>query len=140
MKNINISSEDLELMNYNDVAYIILENNKNQMKIADLFKGVCKVMNLDDDEFQSHIGDFFELLSTDKRFIMLENGYWDLKINHNKGIVIDDDEEEEEILLEEENNENDYNKLDIDPNNDDDIEEDDLADLVIIDTDDDDNN
>ena len=65
MKNVNISSEDLELMNYNDVAYVILENNKSQMKIADLFKGVCKVMNLDDDEFQSHIGDFFELLSTD---------------------------------------------------------------------------
>lgn len=133
MKGINLSEEELASMNYNDVAYVVLEKN-SKTKFIDLFNNVTKVMGLDPAEAEEHITDFFELLSTDKRFIMLENGYWDLKVKHDKGMVIseDDDEEEEELPIEEENIEDeDYSDDDIDK--DDDIEEDDLKDLVIID-------
>lgn len=132
MGKLNISEEELELLNYNDVANLILTDKGKKMKLVDLYKGVLKAMNLEDDDLE-HITDFFELLSTDKRFIMLEEGYWDLKIKHDKGMVIseDEEEEEEELPIEEEPTEEEDYDDDIDK--DDDIEEDDLKDLVIID-------
>ena len=141
MKKIEISEEELEMMNYNDVAHVILEQNGKKMKISDLFKEVCKLLKLDDSEYQTYIADFFELLSTDKRFIMLEEGFWDLKIKHNKGMIIEaDEEDEEEIILEEEEVEEEIDMYDEDvKSDDDDIEEDDLSDLVIIDDGDEEN-
>ena len=132
MGKLNISEEELEQLNYNDVANLILTNKGKKMKLVDLYKGVIKTLNLEDDAME-HITDFFELLSTDKRFIMLDGGYWDLKIKHDKGMVItddDEDEEEEELPIEEEQAEEDF---DDEIDKDDDIEEDDLKDLVIID-------
>ena len=90
MKKINLTEEELATMSYDDVAYLILENNQKKMKIQDLFKEVIKVMNLGDSAFEEHLADFFELLSTDKRFIMVEKGYWDLKINHSTKLIIDE--------------------------------------------------
>lgn len=133
MGKLSISEEELEQLNYNDVANIILTNKGKKMKLVDLYKGVVKMLNLEDDDME-HITDFFELLSTDKRFIMLDGGYWDLKIKHDKGMVIsdDEDEDEEELPIEEEPTEDDED-YDDDIDKDDDIEEDDLKDLVIID-------
>lgn len=136
MKKIEISEEELELMNYNDIAHVILTERGKKMKITDLFKEVSNILDLDESLYQSHIGDFFELLSTDKRFIMLGDGYWDLKIKHNKGMETfeDEDDDEEDIILEEDEGMDDdamydeSNKAD-----DDDVDEDDLSDLVIVD-------
>ena len=119
MKKINLTEEELATMSYDDVAHVILETNGKKMKIQDLFKEVIRVMNLGESAFEDHLADFFELLSTDKRFIMLEKGYWDLKINQKTKLIIDD-EEDEEINYDEE-------ILD------DDDAEDDLKDLVIMD-------
>ena len=79
---------------------------------------------------------FFELLSTDKRFIMLEKGYWDLKINHSTKLVIDDDDDDDEEIIEEEpreekdevDNEINYDEEIVD----DDEDDDDLQDLVVM--------
>lgn len=137
MKKVEISEEELEQMNYDDIAYVILEQNGKKMKINDLFSEVGKLLNMDSDLYQSHIADFFELLSTDKRFIMLEDGYWDLKIKHNKGMesFLDEEDDEEDIVIEDEeddtNSEDDYS--DDAKEDDDDVDEDDLADLVIVD-------
>ena len=141
MNFIEISEEELEMMNYNDVAHMILEKNNKKMKINELFKEVCNLLKLNDDEYQSLIADFFELLSTDKRFIMLEEGYWDLKIKHNTGMIMESEEEEEEdIILEEENLEDEETDIyENDIKTDDDIEENDLSDLVIIDESDEEN-
>ena len=136
MKSINLTKEELETMSYDDVAYLILENNQNKMKIQDLFKEVIKVMNLDATAFEEHLADFFELLSTDKRFIMLEKGYWDLKINHSTKLVIDDDDDDDEEIIEEEpreekdevDNEINYDEEIVD----DDEDDDDLQDLVVM--------
>ena len=82
---------------------------------------------------------FFEVLSTDHRFIMLENGLWDLKTKHSTKVVFDTDEDEEEIEeieVEEEIEEDDEDKNIYNDNDDElDDDDDDLKDLVIIDED-----
>lgn len=137
MKKINLTEEELATMSYDDVAYIILEQNGKKMKTQDLFKEVINIMNLGDSAFEEHLADFFELLSTDKRFIMVEKGYWDLKINHSTKLIIDDEDEDEEVLEEieeklEENEEEEEINYDEEIVDDDDAE-DDLKDLVILD-------
>lgn len=141
MKLNDFSKEELETMNYDDVAYIILNDEKVQMKINVLFKKVCDALNLSEQEFEEKIADFFELLTTDKRFIMLEDGSWDLKELHNPKVIVDDDEDE--TVIEIDNNDDEIitdegNESDIfyDSDSDDDLPDDDLEDLVVIDVDD----
>ncbi len=143
MKKINLSLEEAELMNYNDIAHIILEENGKKMKINTLFAEVGKILEMEEDEYASYIADFFQLLSTDKRFIMLEDGYWDLRIKHNKGMeTFDDEDDDEDIILEEEemSGEDDIFDEDDVKSEDDDVDDDDLSDLVIVDDLDDESN
>ena len=134
MKSINLTKEELATMSYDDVAYKILENNQKKMKIQDLFKEVIRLMDLSNDAFENHLADFFELLSTDKRFIMLEKGFWDLKINHKTKLIIDEDIIEPSDEVEENINEEDEEEINYDEEIlDDDETEDDLKDLVIMD-------
>ena len=138
---LNLSKEELETMNYDDIAYLILKEKKAKIKISDLFQKVCEVLNLNKNEFEDKIADFFELLTTNKRFIMLEDGYWDLRERHNPKLIVDEDEdenissenEEDEDLETEENDEDEDIFYDSDA--DDDIPDDELDDLVIIDED-----
>ena len=107
------------------------------MKINDIFKIICDTLNLGDSAFENQIGDFFALLATEKRFIQLEKGYWDLRENHTSEINIKElEDEDDDIIPEEEkdyeeNEESDYYD-DID-DMDDDKEDDDYKDLVIVD-------
>ena len=136
MKKINLTDDELVTMSYDDVAYIVLEAVGKKMKTPDLFKEVIRIMKLDDNAFENHLADFFELLSTDKRFTMVEKGYWDLKINQKTKIIIDDEEDEEIVetveLDPEENEEDEEINYDEEIIDDDDTE-DDLKDLVIMD-------
>ncbi len=136
------SKEELETLNYDDIAYLILEEKKKKMKISDLFNKVCEVLELDEGAYADYIADFFELLTTDKRFIQLNDGYWDLRTKHSEKIVIEDDDEEYEEIIEdndeeevEEETDDDY----YDEDNDDDDSDDDLKDLVVIDDEDEEN-
>lgn len=141
MKLSDITKEELETMNYDDIAYIILNEEKAKMKINVLFKRVCEALELNENEFEDKIADFFELLTTDKRFIMLEDGSWDLKELHNPKVIIEEEEddtpieieENEDNIIEEEENED---NIFYDYDNDDDLPDDDLEDLVVIDVDD----
>ena len=137
MKLKDISKAELESMNYDDIAYVILSENKKKMKLNDLFKKICDALGLSDAEFEGQIADFFEIMSTDKRFTMLEDGSWDLRINHSQKIVLDDEfeDEEEEIIEDEEIEEENDEDEDIfyEGNPDDDEAEDDLKDLVVLD-------
>lgn len=136
MKLKDYTQEEINAMSYDDVAFMILTEAKKKMKINELFQQIAKVFNLSDDAFVAQIGDFFELLSTDQRFIMLEDGYWDLKSKYSSKVVIDE-EDDEELLPEEieEDNEEEiepeedeifYNEEETDDN------DDDLQDLVVI--------
>ncbi len=144
MKLNNISKEELETMNYDDIAYLILNEEKEKMKINVLFQKVCDALQLNEKEYEDKIGDFFELLTTDKRFIMLEDGSWDLKELHNPKVIIDDDEEDDAILDELENDDDniiededieDDEDIFYDTDNDDDLPDDDLEDFCVIDVD-----
>ncbi len=137
MKFKTISVDELETLPFDDIAYIILKEKGKKMKINDIFRIICDTLNLGENAFENQIGDFFALLATEKRFIQLEKGYWDLRENHTAEISIKEieDELDDEILPEEElekdEEDNDYyDELD---EMDDDKEEDDLKDLVIVD-------
>ncbi len=142
MKLSDIPKEELEAMNYDDIAYIILNEEKKKMKINELFERVCEALDLPASEYEDKIADFFELLTTDKRFIMLEDGYWDLKELHNPKVVVDDEEDDLVMNDEVEDDENDMmeeeeeDDIFYDAEADDDLPDDDLEDLVVIDVDD----
>ena len=145
MKLKDISPEELELMGYDDIAALILEESGKKMKIFDLFKKVCEILHLTDAEFENKIADFFELLSTDKKFTMLENGYWDLRAKHNVEIVIDEEDDDtlsEVVENDEDEIEPEEDETDIfyETDDTDDEDEDDLQDLVVIDVDEDEAN
>ena len=87
---------DLELMSYTDIAYEILKEDKKQYNTPNLFREVCNLLELSEEEFEAKIGDFFTALSTDKRFILIDSVNWDLKENHIVKVVVDDDSESDE--------------------------------------------
>lgn len=139
MKFKTINKEDLETMPFDDIAYIILKEKGKKMKINDIFKIICDELNLGEDAFENQIADFFALLATEKRFIQLEKGYWDLRENHTAEINIKELEEEledDEVTEEKEDEDVEEHESDfyddIDETDDDDTD-DDLRDLVIVD-------
>ena len=132
-----LSKEEIELLSYADLAYMILEETKKKMKINDLFQQICDIKGLSEDDFVNQIGDFFEILTTDKKFIMLEDGYWDLRTRHSEKPVIEDDDEEYEDVIEDEpvTEEEESEDVFYDEEADDDTTDDDLKDLVVLDED-----
>ena len=138
MKLSKMKKEDLELLSYTAIAKLYLEENKTTMNTADLFKEICKLLELTERDYQNKIADFFQSLTTSKEFVLLEDGKWDLKNNHkSKKIDMDelyeekeDEEETEEDYDydEEETEENEYNSID----DEEEYAEDDISDLTIL--------
>ena len=78
-------------------------------------------------------------MTTDKRFLLLEDGNWDLRSRHTSDKVIipndqEDEEEEEELEIKEEQEEE-SNEYDDSVSDEDDFDDsdDDLKDLVVLD-------
>jgi len=92
-----MKKEDLELLSNKDIAKLILEDSKKTQNTADLFKKIIKLLELPESTFESKIADFYTALATDKRFILLDNGKWDLRSNHtsDKLIKVTDEDLEE---------------------------------------------
>ena len=106
------------------------------MKITDLFQKICDALGLSEKDFENQIADFFEILTTDKKFVMLENGYWDLRTRHSEKLVIEDEDEDfEDVDYDEPEVEEETEDVFYDEEADDDTSDDDLKDLVIIDED-----
>lgn len=147
MKLNKIPKEELELMGYDDIALLVLQENGKKMKLRDIFVKVCKALDLSDDTVDAQLVDFFEQMSINKKFIMLKNGFWDLQTRHKLDIVIEDEEDDEivdegsadlEADIDTEDDENEdifYDKED----ETEDTDEDELADLVVIDEEDESN-
>lgn len=138
-----MNKENLELLSYTKIAEMYLKENKKTMNTADLFKEVCRLLELSDEEYQDKIADFFESLTTSKDFILLNDGNWDLRVNHSVKIDMDDvyeeadseevvEDEDDMELSEEDNYEDDSYNTDL---SDDDLPDDDYADLTEIDED-----
>lgn len=136
-----MKKEDLELLSNKDITYMLLEESKKSINTAKLFQKIIKLLDLPESTFENKIADYYTSLATDKRFILLSDGTWDLRNRHTSDKVIvtseDNDEEDDELDNEDdildEDNEDDYS--DDDDNVYDDTKED-LKDLVVIDEDD----
>lgn len=135
MKLKDMPREELEILSYNDLAYMLLKEKKKKMNTPQIFKAVCELLGYGDDDFANKIGDFYTSLTTDKRFVSLDNVDWDLREHRKVEIVIDEDDEDEiEIDEEEETIEEEVDEEDLDmPIEDDDLDDDDdLEDLAIV--------
>ena len=137
-----MTKEDLELLSNKDITDLILSESKKSINTADLFKKIIELLELPSSTFENKIGDYYTSLATDKRFILLEDGTWDLRSRHTSDKVVkitdDEDEEEEEQLDEQEEQEDDSLEDSYDDTEDEDYDEDtneELKDLVVIDED-----
>ena len=135
-----MSIEELELMSYTDIAFELISEDKKQYNTPQLFKEVCNLLGLSDEEFASKIADFFTALTTDGIFIFIDSSYWDLKENHVVKVVIDNgdeddisEEDEDEMNEDSEDIEDDYSDESVDDSKDD---EEDMKDLTIVDEED----
>lgn len=135
----NMKKEELELLSYPDLTEMILKQEGGSLNTPTIFRKICDMLEYSDDDYQSKIGDFYTSLTTDKRFILLENAQWDLRDRHKVEIIMDvedEDELEEEEEIEEEESEidNEEENIDDDILDDDALDlDDDLDDLSIID-------
>ena len=93
----NMTKEELELLSYTDLTYMLLKETNKPLNTPTIFKEICKLLGLTDEEYSSKIGDFYTSLTTDKRFLLLESSEWDLREKHSVQLLIDEDDEEEEI-------------------------------------------
>ena len=135
MKLSEMKKEELELLSNKDITFYLLEEQGKQ-NTAELFKSIVTLLELPSSTFEEKIGDYYTSLTTDKRFIMLEDGCWDLRSRHTSDKIAkiedeeDDDEESDEIkddmiaddMEEDADDDDDY----VDPNED-------LKDLVVVD-------
>jgi len=134
------SKEELELLSNKDIAELILEDSKKTLNTADIFKKIIKLLELPESTFESKIADFYTALSTDKRFILLDDGKWDLRNNHTSDKIVkvseeDEEEEPEDSEKPEEEPIEEDNFDDTDDDNYDDDTNEELKDLVVIDED-----
>lgn len=140
-----MKKEELELLSNKDITNLLLEDEGNQ-STADLFKKIISLLELPKSTFDAKIGDYFTALTTDKRFILLEDGTWDLRSRHTSDkiiIAIDDDDDEDDGIVESDKDndfdipEDDTTNYDATDSDEDDFadEDDGLKDLVVLDAD-----
>lgn len=122
-----ISKEELEQMSYADLSYIILKENKKPINTANLFKKICDLLGYSENEYSEKIGDFYTLLTTDKRFLFLDSSEWDLRENNIVKVELEDEDdvlEEAEDIEEIEEDMDEEIEEDIDEDIDDSLDDD----------------
>lgn len=138
-----MTKEDLELLSNKDITDLILSESKKSINTADLFKKIIELLELPSSTFENKIGDYYTSLATDKRFILLEDGTWDLKSNHTVKVAIDEiyddnnqdeceEEQSDEIMTSDIEEPDDLDAIDDTNSFIDDDADDELADLTIV--------
>ncbi len=141
MKLSKMKREDLELYSYIDLSKMILEEEGKPLNTPTIFKKICTLLGMSDEEYADKIGDYYTSLTTDKDFVLLD-GNWDLRDHHPVTVILDDDDLEEDIedeedmadeMIEVEDDDTDINADEVldDLEDDDDLGDDD-EDLTII--------
>ena len=138
----NLSCFSFSLLSNKDITFYLLEEQGKQ-NTAELFKSIITLLELPSSTFEEKIGDYYTSLTTDKRFIMLEDGCWDLRSRHTSDKIAkmdDEDEEDEEEtedtkddMLSDELEEDNYDSGDVDDDDDYVDSNEDLKDLVVVD-------
>ena len=100
MKLSKMTKEELEIYSYTELASMILKEEKRSLSTPELFKKICSLLDLSDDEYANKIGDFYTTLTTDKTFILLDDASWDLRDRHSVKVSLEDETEDEEDLTE----------------------------------------
>ena len=59
MKLKNMTKEELEVLSYTDLTELILKESKKPMNTAKIFKKICDLLELSDEEYASKIGDYY---------------------------------------------------------------------------------
>ena len=144
MKLNKMPKEELETLAYSDLTEMILKEKKKAINTPTLFKEICKLLELTDDDYANQIGDYYTSLTTDKRFILLDNACWDLRDKHKVEIILDDEDMEDEDYGEDSQDDEDEVVETVEPEDNDamedeegiDTDDDDLDDLTIIDDED----
>lgn len=95
MKIKDMKKEELEVLSYADLTEIIIKENKKPMNTPNIFKKICELLELGEEEYTNQIGDYYTSLTTDKRFILLDSAEWDLKDKHKVKIDLEEDDDEE---------------------------------------------
>lgn len=95
MKLNKMAREQLEVLSYADLTELILKEGKKGLKTPNIFKKICKLLGLTDEDYTNQIGDFYTSLTNDKRFTFID-GVWDLRDRHTSDIVYDTDEDEDD--------------------------------------------
>lgn len=133
----DMTKEELEVLSYTDLTYMLLKENKKTMTTPVIFKLICELLDYSSEEYTAKIGDYYTSLTIDKRFVLLDNAEWDIRDHHKIEIIVDDDEEEieESEESEDEDEELEETEEDVDADIiDDDLDDtdDDLEDLAIV--------
>lgn len=128
--------EELELMSYTDMTYMILKENNKAMNTPTIFKEICNLLDYSEEEYVAKIGDYYTSLTLDKRFVLLENNEWDIRDRHSIELVMDDDDALD-TEVEEENTEDFEEEMEeeidsLDEMVDDDLDTSDIDDLEIV--------
>ncbi len=90
--------EELELLSLKDIACNIIKEDNSPKTTVELFREICNLLQLTDEQYEEKIADFFTSLTTDKRFVLLNSSHWDLKENHCLTISnLDDDDDTDDI-------------------------------------------
>jgi len=136
MRIADLTPDELELMSYTDLTYMLIKENKKSMNTPTIFKKICELLDYSDNDYANKIGDYYTSLTIDKRFVLLSNNEWDIRDNHSVEIVMDEDDEEEvevEEVVEEIEPEEEIEETLYDDESDlDDDVEDDIEDLNIV--------
>ncbi len=135
-----MKKEELELLSYKEITSMILEE-KGAMNTLKLFEKIVSLLGLPKSTVDKKISEYYTSLSTDKNFLLLEDGKWDLRKRHTSDKVLkaqdQEDEEDEEEQEEEEKIEMSVDEEDFDSqiSDEDDFDDgdDDLKDLVVLD-------
>ena len=133
--------DELELLSNKDITFYLLEQSKKSINTKDLFTEIIKLLELPKKTFDEKIGDYYTSLATDKRFILLSDGTWDLRSRHTSDKIVkvvdsEEDDEDDEDLKDKDDDPNEIEEDNYDDTDDDYTSTDeDLKDLVVIDED-----
>lgn len=146
MKFDKLTKEDAELLSYKDLTCLILEN-KGKKNTLDLLTLIVNKLGLSSNHLDNKIADYYTMLNNDKKFVLLDDGNWDLSEKYTSDLKkknIDEEEEfDEEELKEEEEIEEVEDEIDSKTNYDDAYQDEDFDDdaideldgLVVVDED-----
>ncbi len=110
----NMKLEELEILSYADLTELILKEENKTFTTPVIFRKICDLLGYTDEEYTDKIGDYYTSLTTDKRFVFLDNNEWDLREKNPVDIVLDDEEDEDEEIEDEEEEAIDEYEEDID--------------------------